>query len=412
MAAGFARVRDTYGGASIFYYGGGGQGNHLGGTYATATRAALGKRYRSDALAQEKTGEAWVNARVVGDYNRGDLEHAEVAIFVGKNTWQSHSFPHARITLKEIDRSLVVIDPRRTETPEMADFHLGLRPGTDAWCLAAISAVIVQEDLLDRQWLADHATGLDQLEPHLAAIDVDAYAAIWDPDPDLFRRTARRIETASSVAIFEDLGVQMGLHSTLVSYLDKLLWILTGNFGKPGGQYVPTSMVSLLSPNSAGEPLSPVVGAPIISGLVPCNVIAEEIITDHPNRYRAMLVESANPAHSLADNPRMRAALDELELVVVIDVAMTETAQLADYVLPAASQFEKYESTFFNFEFPNNYFHLRHPLWNRSKAPFLNLRSTRGSSKPSPCSMAAISHLRAPPLSRVAQRSGRRFSSC
>lgn len=366
VAAGFARVRDAYGGSSIFYYGGGGQGNHLGGTYAAATRAALGMRYRSNALAQEKTGEAWVNARVVGDYNRGDLEHAEVAIFVGKNPWQSHSFPHARITLKEIEhdpnRSLVVIDPRRTETAEMADFHLGLRPGTDAWCLAAISAVIVQEDLLDRQWLADHASGLDQLEPHLAAIDVDTYAAICDLDPDLVRRTARRIATASSVAIFEDLGVQMGLHSTLVSYLDKLLWILTGNFGNRGGQYVPVSMVPLLSPSSAGEPRTPVVGAPIISGLVPCNVIAEEILTDHPDRYRAMLVESANPAHSLADGPRMRAALDALEFVVVIDVAMTETALLADYVLPAASQFEKYESTFFNYEFPNNYFHLRHPV--------------------------------------------------
>ena len=79
VAAGFARVRDTSRGESIFYYGGGGQGNHLGGAYAAATRAALGMRYRSNALAQEKTGEAWVNARVVGAYNRGDIEHAEVA---------------------------------------------------------------------------------------------------------------------------------------------------------------------------------------------------------------------------------------------------------------------------------------------------------------------------------------------
>src|SRR4029077_15188651 len=102
--------------------------------------------------------------------------------------------------------------------------------------------------------------------------------------------------------------------------------------------------------------------ARIISGLVPCNVIAEEILTDHPDRYRAMLVESANPAHSLADGPRMRAALEALDFVVVIDVAMTETAQLADYVLPAASQFEKAEATFFNFEFPHNYFHLRRPV--------------------------------------------------
>ena len=95
---------------------------------------------------------------------------------------------------------------------------------------------------------------------------------------------------------------------------------------------------------------------------MPCNVIAEEILTDHPERLRAMLIESSNPAHSLADSERFREALDALDLVVVIDVAMTETARHADYVLPAASQYEKWEATFFNLEFPRNTFHLRAPL--------------------------------------------------
>ena len=80
--------------------------------------------------------------------------------------------------------------------------------------------------------------------------------------------------------------------------------------------------------------------------------------TEHPRRYRAMLVEAANPAHSLADTRRMREALDALDTLVVIDVAMSETARLADYVLPAATQFEKAEATFFNFDFPDNVFHL------------------------------------------------------
>jgi anaerobic selenocysteine-containing dehydrogenase len=75
-----------------------------------------------------------------------------------------------------------------------------------------------------------------------------------------------------------------------------------------------------------------------------------------------MIVESANPAHSLADSERFRRAFEALDLVVVIDVAMTETARQADYVLPAASQYEKAEATFFNFEFPGNTFHLRRPL--------------------------------------------------
>src|SRR6185503_14186527 len=85
--------------------------------------------------------------------------------------------------------------------------------------------------------------------------------------------------------------------------------------------------------------------------------------------YRAMIVEAANPAHSLADSKRMREALRALDTLVVIDVAMSETAQLADYVLPASSQLEKAEATFFNFEFPHNVFHLRRRLLPRPDGP-------------------------------------------
>ena len=137
--------------------------------------------------------------------------------------------------------------------------------------------------------------------------------------------------------------------------------MLTGNFGRPGAEYSPSSLVDITAGGKT-RGKTPVVGMPLISGLVPCNVIAEEILTDHPARYRAMIVESANPAHSLADSKWMREALAALDLVVVIDVAMTETARLAHYVLPASTQYEKWEATFFNFEFPRNVFHLRAPL--------------------------------------------------
>ncbi len=360
-------------GESIFYYGGGGQGNHLGGGYGNALLRAVGGRFRSSALAQEKTGEFWVNHQMLGAMVRADFEHAEVAVFVGKNPWQSHSIPHARTTLKEIARdparSLIVIDPRRTETAELADFHLQVRPGTDAWLLAALAGVIVQEDLVAHQWLADHAADVEETLEALAAVPVAEYCGRSGVAESLVRAAARRIAGATGgVAVFEDLGVQMNRHSTLVSWLEKLLWVLTGNFGKPGAAYSPSAMVDI----TAGGKIrgkTPVVGMPLISGLVPCNVIAEEILTDHPARYRAMIVESANPAHSLADSQSFRAALAALDLVVVIDVAMTETARLAHYVLPASTQYEKWEATFFNFEFPRNVFHLRAPLLEAPDGP-------------------------------------------
>ena len=369
VAARFAAVRDAHGGESIFYYGGGGQGNHLPGAYGRATKSALGIRYQSSALAQEKTGEFWVAGRMIGGFSRSDFEHCEVAIFLGKNPWFSHSIPRARVTLREIandpQRTLIVVDPRRTETAEIADVHLQVKPGSDAFLLAALCAVMVQEGLVARDWIAAHADGLADVLTHFESLDVAAYGEKCGVPEALVRSTARRIGTASSVALFEDLGVQMNLHSTLVSYLHHLLVLLTGNFGKKGTAYRPTSFVPLVSGlerADADARRSPVTGARIIGGLVPCNSIPEEILSSHPKRFRAMLVESGNPAHSLADSARMREAIAALELVVVIDVAFTETARLAHYVLPVASQFEKAEATFFNFEFPRNYFHLRRAL--------------------------------------------------
>ncbi len=366
VAARFAAIRDEHGGASIFYYGGGGQGNHLPAAYSRSTRAVLGSSFRSNALAQEKTGEFWVSGKMTGAFTRADFENCEVGVFIGKNPWFSHGIPRARVTLREIakdpGRCMIVIDPRRSETAELADIHLQVKPGTDAWLLAAMVGVLVQEDLLAHDWLGAHTEGLDRVLPYFSELPVDRYCRASGVSEELVRRATRRIAQAASTAFFEDLGVQMNRHSTLVSYLHRLLCFGTGNFGKRGAGYSPASLQPLAGGAGQAGRTSPVTGSRIIGGLTPCNVIPDEILTDHPDRFRAMLVESANPAHSLADGPRMRECLGALELLVVIDVAMSETARLADYVLPVSTQFEKAEATFFNFEFPSNYFHLRRPL--------------------------------------------------
>jgi formate dehydrogenase len=361
-----AAIRDTHGGEKIMYYGGGGQGNHLGGAYGTATRRALGMRYASNALAQEKTGEFWVERQMFGARPEPDFEHAEVSVFVGKNPWHSHGFERARVILREIAkdpaRSMIVIDPRRTETADLADYFLQVRPGTDAFVLSALLGVLVQEDLIDRDFLAAHASDGSALFEVLAKVDVADYSARAGVEADLVREAARRIGGAASVAVIEDLGIEMAPHSTLNSYLEKLLYVLTGSFGRPGTMNLGTHLGQLIG-SGKDDRVSPVGGHRIITGLLPCNVIPEEILTDHPDRFRAMLIESGNPVHSLADSPRMREAFDALELVVVIDVAMTETARHADYVLPGSSQYEKVETTFFGGGFPDHVFQLRHELF-------------------------------------------------
>jgi anaerobic selenocysteine-containing dehydrogenase len=377
----FTALKLKHGGESILYYGGGSQGNHLGGTYADSTIKALGIQYRSNALAQEKTGEGWVQGKMMGSGVHCDFEHAEVAVFLGKNPWQSHGFARSRVILKEIqkdpNRAIIVIDPRKTETAEMADFHLAVKPGTDAWCLSAMAAIIVQDNLAPMDWHADHTTGYEDTASILRNIPIAQYAQICGVDEALIRQATQRIAQAKSVSMLEDLGVQMNIHSTLNSYLNRLVWLLTGNYGRRGTN---NAFVPFLNLSNSGRDLSnrkknptpapskayknsPVTGSKVIMGLIPCNVIPEEILTDHPKRFRAMFIESANPVHSLADSKKMREALRALELSVVIDVAMSETAQQADYVLPAASSFEKAETTFFNIELPKNGFHLRQPLF-------------------------------------------------
>ncbi len=203
---------------------------------------------------------------------------------------------------------------------------------------------------------------------------ISRYCEISGVDEALVRAATRRIAAASSVATFEDLGVQMNRHSTLVSYLEKLVWLLTGNLANPGGQYAMTGIGNMLRMSRSelhptAAPVSPVVGAKVIGGLIPCNVLPEEILADHPKRYRALIVESGNPVSSVADSQRMREAMRALDVSVCIDVFMTETARHSDYVLPAATQYEKFEATFFNFDFPKNVFHLRRPVLDPPEGP-------------------------------------------
>ena len=181
VAARFQDVIDEHGGDKILFYGGGGQGNHLGGAYGSAFRSALGITYSSNALAQEKTGEFWVDGQLFGKstcHTTGDYEHAQVAVFWGKNPWQSHGFPQARKILKAIandpDRTLIVIDPRRTESADLADIHLRPVPGGDAHLLAALLKVLAEDGLLARSWLADNANGLGELLAHVDRVDVAA----------------------------------------------------------------------------------------------------------------------------------------------------------------------------------------------------------------------------------------------
>ncbi|RFD32541.1 dehydrogenase [Pseudomonas sp. GL93] len=374
IAAKLNAVKKESGGDAFAFVGGGGQGNHLGALYGQQLLGAMGSRYVYSALAQEKTQDFWVNGRMFGAqtcHTTEDVEHADYVLFIGCNPFQSHGIPNARDTLKAIkkdpNRTMVVVDPRKSETAKQADIHLQLRPGTDAFLLSAMLAIIVREGLQDRDFLSKHCTGFEELEKELLSLPIEDYARRADVPLEDVYHVARGFATANTACVRIDLGLQQTLHCTLNAYLEKLLYLITGNFGKKGGNNLHTFLIPLIGNTDERKTmgdkklkLTTHYQMMPISGLYPPNILPDEI--EHGG-VRAVWVDSSNPMMTAADTTAYERAFKSLDLLVVVDIALTETARLAHFVLPAASQFEKWEAAGFNLEFPENFFHLRKPLF-------------------------------------------------
>ena len=161
------------------------------------------------------------------------------------------AFPQARRILKEIAndpaRTLIVVDPRRTESADLADIHLRPRPGGDAHLLAAMLAILVDDGLLGRRLVGRARQRARRVaSPTSARSTSPTRAPRRESTRPTFAAPPRAIGTATGgVSIFEDLGIQMAPHSTLNSYLEKLLVLLTGNLGVPGGMNLHSHFASL-----------------------------------------------------------------------------------------------------------------------------------------------------------------------
>ena len=188
--------------------------------------------------------------KMIGGYSRADFEHCEVALFLGKNPWFSHSIPRARVDAARDREGPGALPDRRRPAPHRDRRDRRHPPPGEARHrrVAARRA--------DRRARAggprSRATGSPRTPTGSSRCcrtsqrsPVAEYCAACGVPEETVRATARRIAAASSVATFEDLGVQMNRHSTLVSYLHKLLVLLTGNFGKQGAAYVPVPFVPL-----------------------------------------------------------------------------------------------------------------------------------------------------------------------
>ena len=364
-------IKEQYGPRSIALVAGGSGGCQIGGRFSGRFLMSLGSRYLYTALGQEWTGRHYVRGQVYGDqtlFLHPDHDKLELLLALGWNGWSSHGMPQTRRFIKSIsedpNRTLVVVDPRPSETARYADIHLALTPGSDALLLKAMIAIILKEGWHDWSFLESHTTGLEEIEPFFNYFSVKEALRICGLEFAQVKDVCHLFASRRS-AVMSDLGILMNRHSTLVSYLEEILLSICGRLGSQGGN-VFTGMLSPLGVNTPPEDPNTwrtmSTDIPAIMGVFPPNVLPEEIVSDEKDRIRALIVTGANPLRSYSDTSAYERALKALDLLVVLDVAMSETAAVADYVLSGRTAYESYDTTFWSFNYPDIFFHLRRPL--------------------------------------------------
>jgi len=170
-----------------------------------------------------------------------DVSTSDFLVFWGANPMVSHDLPKAPLTLpkkkKEPGTLIAVVDPRVTETARLADIHLRLRPGTDALLFKAMIKILLSEGLVAEAFLKAHTSGDNIIRSWFEDVDVEANCRVCRLDAEEVRKFARLFVTRKT-AMRSDLGILMGRHSTLNSYLEMLLLALTGRFGAAGAMFL------------------------------------------------------------------------------------------------------------------------------------------------------------------------------
>ncbi|WP_443078925.1 molybdopterin-dependent oxidoreductase [Streptosporangium sp. NBC_01495] len=271
-----------------------------------------------------------------------DLDRTDYLLVLGANPVESHGslcaapdFPGRLRALRERGGRLVVVDPRRTRTADLADEHLFVRPGTDAHLLFGIVHALFAEGLVTVDLDVE---GLDEL--HRLAVDFPPHvvAPVCGVAGDVIVRLARELAAAPSAAVYTRVGTCTTEFGTVIQWLVDAINILTGNFDRPGG--VMFTRPATAEPWRTGEPFamgrwrSRVRGLPEALGELPLAVLAEEIETPGDGQVRALVTVAGNPVLSAPNGARLDRALRDLEFMVCVDPYLNETTRHADVILP------------------------------------------------------------------------------
>lgn len=276
-----------------------------------------------------------------------DVERCQYLLMLGANPIVSNGslwvVPDVRgklHALRQRGGRLVVVDPRRTETAKLADAHHFIRPGTDAWLLAAIFNELVGKGL--RPTLPHR--GFEALAASLAPITLDDAAARSGIATEVIEEMAQALAQADGAAVYGRVGTTLQRYGTLTSFLIEAINVLSANLDRPGGAMFPAQ--ALGTPHVPKNGLdydryrSRVSQYPEVIGQMPVACLAEEIETPGEGQIRALVVVAGNPVVSNPESDRLAAAFASLEFMVATDIYLNETTRHADVILPGTSPFE------------------------------------------------------------------------
>jgi anaerobic selenocysteine-containing dehydrogenase len=244
---------------------------------------------------------------------------------------------------------VIVIDPRRTETALLADEHHFIRPGTDAYFLAAMIHVFFAENLVNLGRFAAFTDGVDEIREICREFSPEAVADVTGISADTIRALAREYAGTKKAALYGRIGTCTQEFGTLASWLLDVAAILTGHFDEEGCMMFPRPAAGQSEPGDANPPMS--VGAfrtvarglPEIDGQLPGGAMAEEIEEKSAGeqRMRALITAAANPVLSAPNGNRLAVALGELDFMVAVDIYRNETTSHADLILPTTVSVEE-----------------------------------------------------------------------
>jgi len=297
----------------------------------------------------------------------GDISEADCIFAIGTNTTVAH--PVIGMDVKKAARNgakLIVANPKEIDLCRFATIWLRHRPGTDVSLLLGMMKVVLDEGLADQEYIRERCEGFDELKQSLARVDLQEVGKVTGVPVELMAQAARIYAQAQSASILYAMGITQHTHGTDNVLAVANLALMTGNVGKAGAGVNPLRGQNNVQgscdmgglPNvypgyqrvdgeAARQRFQEAWGCSLSE--TPGIALTEMFDAVHAGRIKAMYVMGENPVLSDPDSAHVEAALKRLEFLVVQDVFLSETAQLADVVLPATSFAEK-DGTFTNTE--------------------------------------------------------------